>query len=112
MKRVWFRINDGEGIVPVWTSTDGKVDFKALGRHFLLNPETITLSGNVFPLDPTGKSDASWMQIKDALGVEGTEEDPVPVHGNPGIFLGCVICSLGFRGANCKLKPVATALPD
>jgi hypothetical protein len=52
------------------------------------------------------------MQIKDALGVEGTEEDPVPVHGNPGIFLGCVICSLGFRGANCKLKPVATALPD
>ena len=96
MKRVWFKRNDGEGILPVWTSTDGKVEFKALSHHFLLNLETITLNGNVFPLDSTGKSDASWMQIKDALGVEGTEEDPVSIHDNSGIFLGCVVLFIRF----------------
>lgn len=36
------------------------------------------------------------MQIKDALGVEGTEEDPMSVHGNPGIFLGCVVLFIRF----------------
>ena len=102
LKLVCFRGDNGV-IIQVWTSTDGKVDFKILANYFLLKLETITLNGTVFPLDSTGtgKSDASWMQIKNALRVEGTEEHPVRVGGNPGIFLDCVILFIRFSW--CKL---------
>lgn len=80
MEHVWFKINDGEEAAPVWTTTDGKVDFKNLGHRFHVKSETITLDGGSFSRDSTGKSDLTWMQIRNAFGVAGTEVDPVPVE--------------------------------
>jgi hypothetical protein len=73
-----------DGGVPqrIFTTLDGKIDFAVLGECFRLEPDSIKLCGTYFPrLD--GKSDAPWKVIMHALCVEGSEQYPVTVSGDP-----------------------------
>ena len=88
MEPIFFKSDtlDTSGPVGVYTTPDGKIDFRALGRRFWLEPGSITLCG--FQFTETGlRSDATWTQIKNALRVAGTSEEPVVVSGRPtGMF--------------------------
>ncbi|KAG0560347.1 hypothetical protein KC19_10G173600 [Ceratodon purpureus] len=68
------------GVCKLCTTPDGKIDFCKLGSVFGLEPDSITLCGVLFPTIHD-LSYASWTQIKDILGVAGTEDDPVLVRG-------------------------------
>ena len=48
-KGVYFK-TDSIGPVRFFCTSDGKIDFSALGFEFMLDPKSIQLNGTMFPL--------------------------------------------------------------
>lgn len=82
MERVWLQKATNKAVL--LTTAEGKLSFSSLSERFRLKPTTITLASVLVPVDPlTGLSLATWKELKSVLGLNGTEEAPVVVDGDP-----------------------------
>ncbi|KAG0604396.1 hypothetical protein M758_10G169200 [Ceratodon purpureus] len=99
MEVVFFKSDTGGTVwvCKLCTTPDGKIDFCKLGSGFELEPGSITLCGVLFPTIHY-LSYASWTQIKDILGVAGTEDDPVLVGGRLQIGAPLVVGGMRMGG--------------
>ena len=85
MEGIWYKSNTGE-TRHVFSTRDGKIDFKLLGTVFGLEGISISLCGSFFPIDGSFLSDVLWTEIKNAepkFRTAGTQENPVLVEGRP-----------------------------
>ncbi|KAG0603955.1 hypothetical protein M758_10G133500 [Ceratodon purpureus] len=78
MQGVYFK-TESSPPVRVYCTSDGRIDFSALGDVFVLEPKSIQLNGTGFPLNGL-ESVWTWEEIEKIFKMEG---EPVGTKGNP-----------------------------